>query len=96
MKSNLPDIVTTDVLVIGAGIAGMFAALQAREHGADVILVNKGIIGSDGASTWMAGPGFQVALYPPDSPEVHAKDTIKAGRFIGDQQVIFECTRYTI
>jgi len=87
------DIITTDVLVIGAGIAGAFAAIRAKEQGADVVLLTKGIFGKDGASTWMAGPGFQVALYPPDSPEVQAKDTIKAGHYLNDQQIVYECVR---
>ena len=42
----------TDVLVIGAGMAGFMAAIKAREHGAEVILVDKGYIGKSGQSPY--------------------------------------------
>ncbi|MBI5441404.1 MAG: FAD-binding protein [Deltaproteobacteria bacterium] len=48
-----------DVLVIGGGIAGCFAAIRAREQGADVILVDKGYAGKAGA-TPMAALGYLV------------------------------------
>ncbi len=47
--------VDCDVLVIGAGIAGCFAALRAREANLDVVLVNKGRLGRSGYSHQMAG-----------------------------------------
>jgi len=77
-----------DVLVVGAGVAGIFAAIEARDQGADVLLVTKGIFGRDGAATWTAGYGFQVAANPPDSPEIHFADTIKVGRFMNDQKLV--------
>jgi succinate dehydrogenase/fumarate reductase flavoprotein subunit len=89
----LETLISTDVLIIGGGAAGSFAAIRARELGASVLLVNKGIYGRDGASTWMAGPAFQAALYSPDSPEVHARDVIKIGRFMADQEVVYEYTK---
>jgi len=82
-----------DVLVIGGGAAGCFAAIKARECGADVIIVSKGVFGRDGASTWMAGPAIQAALYPPDSPEVHAHDVVRIGRFLADQDLVSAYTR---
>ena len=85
-------ILTADVLVIGGGAAGSLAAIRARESGADVALVSKGAFGRDGASTWMAGPAFQAALYPPDSPEVHAGDVIRVGRYVADQDVVHAYT----
>lgn len=85
------DVISTDVLVIGGGIAGIFAAVRAKEQGVDVLLLNKGLFGRDGASTWMAGPAFQVALYPPDSPEIHAKDTIRIGRYLNDDKLVYAC-----
>jgi succinate dehydrogenase/fumarate reductase flavoprotein subunit len=84
---------STEVLIVGGGAAGCFAAIRAREMGAQVVLLNKGIFGQDGASTWMAGPALQAAMYPPDSPEIHAADVVKVGRFIGDQSIIFDYTR---
>jgi succinate dehydrogenase/fumarate reductase flavoprotein subunit len=47
--------IETDVLVIGGGIAGIFAAVKAREEGVDVTLVSKGNIGRSGQSPWAHG-----------------------------------------
>jgi len=46
------NIVETDVLVIGGGIAGCFAAVKAKEQGADVTLVSKGYVGKSGQTPW--------------------------------------------
>ena len=47
----------TDVLVIGSGAAGMYAALEAERAGASVILADRSLIGRGGA-TVMAAPGM--------------------------------------
>jgi len=47
------DIVETDVLVIGGGIAGTFAAIKAKGEGLDVTLVDKGRVGRSGKSPWL-------------------------------------------
>jgi len=44
-----------DVLVIGGGIAGCFAAIKAREQGAEVILVDKGFVGKSGQTPYARG-----------------------------------------
>lgn len=80
--------VTTDVLVVGAGSAGIMAAIRAQDKGAHVLLITNGALGKDSAVTWMTGGGFQCALYPPDSPEVHARDTIRNGSYINDQELV--------
>lgn len=87
------SLLKTGILVIGAGVAGIAAAIEASEQGADVILLTKGLLGKDGAATWMAGYGFQSALQAPDSPEAHASDTIKAGRYLNDQELVYALTR---
>jgi len=83
------DTVETDVLTIGGGIAGIMASMEASDHGANVVLVNKGYVGQDGAAVWMAGGGYQAALYPPDSVEQHARDTIEAGKFLNNQDLVY-------
>jgi succinate dehydrogenase/fumarate reductase flavoprotein subunit len=60
-------------LIIGASMGGIRAVLQASDPDTNVILVAKGAPCSDGASPWMAGNGFQAALYPPDSFENHVR-----------------------
>lgn len=82
------ETITTDVLVIGGGIAGIRAAIEASEHNVRVIVANKGQVGKDGAAVWMAGGGYQAALYPPDSIEQHIEDTIKAGKYLNNQTLV--------
>jgi succinate dehydrogenase/fumarate reductase flavoprotein subunit len=78
---------TTDVLIIGGGIAGIRAAIEAAEQHVEVVLANKGQVGKDGAAVWMAGGGYQAAFYPPDSIEQHVEDTIKAGKYLNNQDL---------
>ena len=70
-----------DVLVIGSGAAGMYAAISAARAGARVVLVERSLIGRGGA-TVMAQMTVAVALgeETPDPWEHHLADTLKAGR----------------
>ena len=67
---------TTDVVVVGSGVAGLTAALHATEAG-DVLLVTKVLV-DDGSTRWAQG-GVAAALGPDDSPEDHLQDTLVAG-----------------
>ena len=71
----------TDVLVIGAGGAGMYAAIAAARAGSKVLLVDRSLIGRGGA-TVMAQMTVAVAVgeEEPDHWEHHLADTLKAGR----------------
>lgn len=75
----------TQVLVIGAGGAGMYAALEAARAGASVILADRSLIGRGGA-TVMAQMTVAAALgeQAPDSWEYHLADTLAAGRGLCD------------
>ncbi|MDP6178837.1 MAG: FAD-binding protein, partial [Desulfatiglandales bacterium] len=86
MKEEM--VLQTDVLVVGGGIGGIRAAIEAHDMGAHVILANKGSFGRDGAAVWMAGDGFQAALYHPDSVEQHIEDTIRGGHFLSNQELV--------
>jgi len=66
-----------DVCVVGSGIAGLCAALHAREAGLSVIVVTKVNI-DDGSTRWAQG-GIAAVLAPTDTPEAHAEDTAVAG-----------------
>jgi succinate dehydrogenase/fumarate reductase flavoprotein subunit len=59
-------VLSTDVLVVGGGPAGTWAAIKAAQTGADVVLIDKGHCGSSGA-TASAGTGI---WYVPDEPEL--------------------------
>lgn len=71
----------TDVLVIGAGGAGMYAAIEAARNGASVLLADRSLIGRGGA-TVMAQMTVAVALGEQcaDSVDLHLKDTLTAAR----------------
>ena len=73
--------ISADVLVIGAGGAGMYAALSAAREGADVLMVDRNMIGRGGA-TVMAQMTVAAALAEecPDRFEDHLADTLNAGR----------------
>ena len=81
-----PIAIETDVLVIGAGAAGMYAAIEASRGGARVFLVDRSLIGRGGA-TVMAQMTVAAALGEevPDSPRHHYNDTIAAGRGLCDE-----------
>jgi L-aspartate oxidase len=68
---------TTDVLVVGSGVAGLTAALHLREAGLHVTVVTKVNI-DDGSTKWAQG-GIAAVLDPVDTPEAHAHDTEIAG-----------------
>jgi succinate dehydrogenase/fumarate reductase flavoprotein subunit len=71
----------TDVLVIGSGAAGMYAAIEAARRGAEVFLIDRSLIGRGGA-TVMAQMTVAVALGAevPDHWSHHLNDTLVAGR----------------
>ncbi|HEY3920819.1 MAG TPA: FAD-binding protein [Gaiellaceae bacterium] len=77
-----------DVLVIGAGCAGMRAAIEAFDAGADVALVSK--IHPTRSHSGAAEGGINAALgnASEDSPEIHTFDTVKGSDYLGDQDAI--------
>lgn len=83
-----------DVVVVGAGIAGLVTALDLLEAapGLMVAIIDKGAPGSSG-STPLAQGGMAAAVGPGDSPELHAADTLRAGDGLGDPQAVGVMTR---
>jgi succinate dehydrogenase/fumarate reductase flavoprotein subunit len=82
-------VLETDVLVVGAGAAGLMAARAASAAGASVVIADKSIVGRGGA-TIMAQMTTAVALgaAEPDSPELHAEDTWLGSRDLGERAII--------
>src|SRR5438128_6162516 len=77
-----------DVLVVGGGCAGMRAAIEAHDAGADVALLSK--IHPVRSHSGAAEGGINAALgnASEDSPEEHAYDTVKGSDYLGDQDAI--------
>ncbi len=76
----------TEVLVIGAGGAGLRAALAAAESGSEVILVNKGPISRSGTTLTAAG-GMQAPFHQDDSSEQFFQDILRCGYGLADQDL---------
>jgi len=78
----------TDVLVIGSGAAGMYAAIEAARGGAKVLLADRSLIGRGGA-TVMAQMTVAVALgaETPDHWRRHYDDTLAAGRGLCNEEL---------
>src|ERR687887_652867 len=79
---------THDVLVVGAGCAGMRAAIEAFDVGADVAIVSK--LHPTRSHSGAAEGGINAALgnASEDDPETHAFDTVKGSDYLGDQDAI--------
>ena len=80
--------IETDVLVVGGGAAGMFAAVSAARNGAEVVLIDKNVVGRGGA-TIMAQMTCASALgeEEPDGPDQHLIDTLEAGKGLCDENL---------
>ncbi|HWM14412.1 MAG TPA: FAD-binding protein [Gaiellaceae bacterium] len=77
-----------DVLIVGAGCAGMRAAIEAFDAGADVAIISK--IHPVRSHSGAAEGGINAALgnASDDDPEKHAFDTVKGSDYLGDQDAI--------
>jgi len=80
--------IETDVLILGSGGAGLFAALHAQQAnpGLSITVAVKGLLGKCGCTRMVQG-GYNVALAPGDSIERHFMDTIDGGKWLPDQDL---------
>src|SRR3974390_3096115 len=78
----------TDILILGAGGAGLFAALHAHQANPrlDIIVASKGLLGKSGCTRMVQG-GYNVALHKGDSVQRHFMDTIEGGKWLPNQQL---------
>ena len=77
-----------DVLIIGAGGAGLRAAIEAKQRGLKVAVVTKSLLGK--AHTVMAEGGIAAAMgnvYPEDNWKVHFRDTMRGGKYLNNYRM---------
>jgi succinate dehydrogenase/fumarate reductase flavoprotein subunit len=84
------DRLDTDVLVLGAGGAGLCAALHAADASPSlaVTVVVKGLLGRAGCTRMVQG-GYNAVLAEPDSLDAHLLDTLAGGGWINDQELVW-------
>ncbi len=82
---------TTDILIMGGGLAAMTAALEASEYSTSILVASKGRVGNSGA-TLMAGSNFAAVLPEAqeqgDSIALHVEDTLLGGAGINDPHLV--------
>ena len=78
----------TDILILGSGGAGLFAALHAHQASphASITVASKGLLGKSGCTRMVQG-GYNVALIEGDSIERHFMDTIEGGKWLPNQEL---------
>jgi succinate dehydrogenase flavoprotein subunit len=82
--------VATDILVLGAGGAGLCAALHAADQSPAlaVTVVVKGLLGRAGCTRMVQG-GYNAVFTAPDSLDAHLSDTLQGGGWINDQEMVW-------
>jgi fumarate reductase flavoprotein subunit len=84
------DSLDTDILVLGAGGAGLCAALHASDRSPtlSITVVVKGLLGRAGCTRMVQG-GYNAVLTEPDSLDAHFLDTLQGGGWINDQELVW-------
>ncbi len=85
------DRIKTDILILGSGGAGLFAALHAHKANPalKITIATKGLIGKCGCTRMVQG-GYNVALHKGDSIERHFMDTIEGGKWLPHQELAWK------
>lgn len=82
LATKTGEVVETDVLVIGAGLAGCMAAIRAKAFAPRVVLVDKAVVARSGASGWAY---YLLAPPPPKERDVWKKELVEKGNYLSDQ-----------
>ncbi|TMS59196.1 FAD-binding protein [Imbroritus primus] len=87
----------TDVLILGSGGAGLFAALHAHQSAPDlkITVAVKGLLGKCGCTRMVQG-GYNVALAQGDSVERHFMDTIEGSKWLADQELAWTLVKTAV
>ncbi len=83
--------ISTDILILGSGGAGLFAALHAHKAAPElsITVAVKGLLGKCGCTRMVQG-GYNVALAKGDSVERHFMDTIEGGKWLPHQELAWK------
>ncbi len=82
----MPSVFKHDIVIVGSGLAGMRAALEAKRAGLDVAIVTK--VHPLRSHSGAAQGGINAALKPEDSIESHWFDTVKGSDYLADQDAV--------
>ena len=87
----------TDILILGSGGAGLFAALHAHKANPDlsITVAVKGLLGKCGCTRMVQG-GYNVALAAEDSVERHFMDTIEGGKWLNHQEISWKLVNLAV
>ena len=87
----------TDILILGSGGAGLFAALHAHQANPElsITVAVKGLLGKSGCTRMVQG-GYNVALAAGDSVERHFMDTIEGGKWLPDQDLAWKLVEVAV
>ncbi len=90
--TELPvEYLDADILIVGAGGAGLLAAVHAHETNKrlKIVIAVKGLLGQSGCTRMVQG-GYNAVLNPEDSLDKHFHDTVKGGAYINDQELAWK------
>jgi fumarate reductase flavoprotein subunit len=93
----VPQTRDSDILILGAGGAGLFAALHAHKAAPElgITVAVKGLLGKCGCTRMVQG-GYNVALAAEDSVERHFMDTVEGGKWLPDQELAWKLVTLAI
>src|SRR5919109_97998 len=88
MPQPTVEVISTDILILGSGGAGLFAALHAYDAKPQtaILITVKGLLGKSGCTRMVQG-GYNAVLHPSDSLDQHFRDTLEGGAYLNDQEL---------
>ena len=80
--SRLPED-KADIVICGSGIGGLTTAIVLKELGLNPVILTRGI-----GNTYYSQGGIACSVHPQDSPHAHLMDTLRAGRYLNDEEAV--------